>query len=225
MRTAFIIRFHYAIDDPRFDWRLAYFRSVVLPRILSQTIEEFEIAIWCNPWHHDLFRSLSKKIRVFGVRPEADGFVRPEDVERAQKYHIDFTYWRDVVGLPPYELQVGLDSDDLIREDYLERIHKEISSRTLDYLHLCFQPMIFNLSNLTQYDYIANYGPEHGSPFFALLQRDTSKYIFSYEYSHLKLPSFFDESLWIEPGYCWFTIHDGNASTRLPATSSPVLNP
>ncbi|TPL80670.1 glycosyltransferase [Mesorhizobium sp. B2-3-12] len=225
MDTAFIIRFHYGPSDQRFDWRFAYFRSIVLPRILSQTVKEFEIAIWCNPWHQDMFLALSDKIRVFGVRPEADGFIRPEDAERAAEYHIDFTYWRDVVGLPPYRIQIGLDSDDLIRRDYLDRIHREISKSRSNSLHICFQPMIFNLENLTQYDLKADYGPEAGSPFFAIVQNEGAGYIFSYEQSHLKLPKFFANSVKVEPGYCWFTIHDSNASTRLPSTSSPILNP
>ena len=225
MDAAFIIRFHYNEGDPRFDWRFAYFRSVVLPRILAQSEQGFDIAVWCNSWHRSLFLALDQKVRTFSVRPEVDGYVRPEDRERATRYHIDFTYWRDVVGLPPYEIQMGLDSDDLIRCDYVERAFKEINRAGGVSSHVCFQPLVFNLGNLTQYDYKPQYGLGSGSPFFAIRQTDRSNYIFAYEYSHLHLPRHFGQSTTVEAGYCWFTIHGANASTMFRADSQPILNP
>lgn len=225
MQAAFIIRFHYKQTDNDFDWRYSYFRAIVLPRLLDQTNQDFEIAVWCNPWHHKHFLSLSDKIRVFGVRPEVDGYIRPEDRERASRFHVDFTYWRDVIGLPPYDLQIGLDSDDLIRETYVSRIFQEIDKHKRGSLHIGFQPMVFNLKNLSQYDFKAKYGPEHGSPFFALLQPDKRSFIFAYEHSHLKMPAFFDRTVSIPEGFCWFSIHDRNASTQLPVSSAPLLNP
>ena len=224
MKAAFIIRLHYADNDPRFEWRFAYFSSMVLPRLLAQSEQDFDIAIWCNPWHQRQLLALSDRIRVFGVRPEVDGFIRPEDQARAGRFHIDFTYWRDVVGLAPYELQIGLDSDDLVHEHYFARIMREVRARPTGSLHVGFQPLLFNLPNLTQYDYKARYGPQHGSPFFAILQRDLSKFYFAYEYSHLRLPAFFDESITVPEGYCWFSIHGQNASTHLPPSSEPLLN-
>lgn len=225
MRAAFVIRFHYPQNDVGFEWRFSYFRSMVLPRILAQDIQDFEIAIWCNPWHHNQFLMLSERIRVFGVRPEADGYVRPEDRERARKFHIDFTYWRDVVGLEDYDLQIGLDSDDLISKNYLSRIVSEVRLAKSDSLHICFQPLMFNLSNLTQYETSLSYGPEAGSPFFAIYQKGREAFKFAYEYSHLTLGKHFNKSVCIDSGYCWFTIHDFNASTRLPPGSRPLLNP
>lgn len=227
MRTAFIIRLHYGRDDPRFAWRLAYFRALVLPRILAQTIQDFEIAVWCNPWHESHVAPLAEKIRVFGVRPEVDGHIRPEDRERAQRFHIDFTYWKDVVGIPPYDLQIGLDSDDLIRVDYLARILDEVSRHGTGNgsLHVGFQPLMFSVSNLTQYDFKPRYDERRGSPFFALYQPDKEGFLFAYEHSHLKLPTLCSRSVLVPEGYCWFTIHGQNASTTIPATSEPILNP
>jgi hypothetical protein len=223
--AAFVIRFHYPEHDPRFEWRIAYFQSLVLPRILGQTDQDFDIAIWCNPWHRSRVEALSRRIRVFGVTAESEDFVRPEDRERARKFHIDFKYWKDIVGLPEYEIQIGLDSDDLIRSDYLERIRKEFDRWPDGSAHICFQPLVFNIDNLTQYDYKPRYTTENGSPFFAIRQRDTSSYIFAYEYSHLQLPRLFAQTAVVEPGYCWFTIHGANASTRLLDSSDPILNP
>jgi len=60
-----IIRFHYEKNDPRFDWRLAYFKAMVLPRILNQSYKNFDIAIWCNPEHDEIFKALSPRIKVF----------------------------------------------------------------------------------------------------------------------------------------------------------------
>ena len=37
LRHAVIIRMHYQPGDRKFDWRLAFFRSMVLPRLLTQT--------------------------------------------------------------------------------------------------------------------------------------------------------------------------------------------
>lgn len=207
---AVIIRFHYEDTDPRFHWRFAYFRSVVLPRLLSQTNQNFDICIRCNIWHKKLFESLHPKIKTFHMKREVVHYKKI----RNKKYFIDFIPWSEVVGLPKYDIQTTLDSDDLIREDFIERIYEEVIRNGLDTsLHVHFQPKTFNLKTLDQGQF-PEYTRENGSAFAAIYQPDKgNQYMFINECSHLNLGLRMQNSVKIGEGYCWATIHYHNEST------------
>jgi len=224
---AVIIRFHYPKDNPKFEWRFSYFRSMVLPRLLSQDNQNFVIAIWCEDWHRKRFEGLSDRIVTFDIKTSAKGFIRPEDRDRSKEhgglYFIDFTYWKDVVGLDEYDIQTGIDSDDLIiRNDFIDRIEIECS-RAPGSLHISFQPYVFETRTLRTYDYPIKYSPTKGSPFFSLYQPDKDNYRFAFEDSHLKMGNFADESILIKEGYCAFSAHDFNESSTVPEGSTQVM--
>jgi hypothetical protein len=208
-----IIRFHYAEDDPRFVWRFNYFKWEVLPRILAQTVSDFDIAIRCNPWHNRLFQSLSDRIITFQVKDEYVKY-RPPTIH-GKVFFYDFIPWENVIGLKKYEIQSGLDSDDLIAPNYMQTIREEIAEHNpKQSLHISFTPEIFNTKTKQTYPISDTYNPQKGSAFMTLYQPDFEKtYHFVYEISHLKLGTLAKRSITLSKGYCWASVHDHNEST------------
>jgi hypothetical protein len=202
-----IIRFHYAAGDPRFPWRFDYFKAMVLPRILMQTDKNFDIAIWCNPAHDYLFTALSEKIKVFHAKKETVEYK----IKSGKKYYYDFIQYEDLEGLPKYDIQTGIDSDDLMGPDYIKVVNMQMESARVA-THLSFQPRTFNLKNL-QIKPMMTYGEKRGSAFMALYQPDKTKYKFLYCASHIGLWRQAERSIILPAGHCWATIHWLNEST------------
>jgi len=203
-----VIRFHYEKDDPRFDWRFSYFKAMVLPRILNQTVKNFDIAIWCNPYHDELFKSLSPRIKVFHAKVDSVQYK----TLRGKKYYYDFVKWEDLEGLEKYDIQSGIDSDDLIEPNYIEIIEMHLFNATIP-THLCFQPKTFNLKTL-RVKPMMNYHLKRGSAFFSLYQPDKDRnYKFIYCDSHISMWKYAKRSIVIPAGHCWATIHNLNEST------------
>lgn len=224
---AVVIRFHYPQDSEKFEWRLAYFQSMVLPKLLEQTYQDFDICIWVNPWHKERVESLSDKIKTFTVREGADA-IRPEDAHKEGRYHIDFVRWGDVIGMDRYDIQTGLDSDDLIMPNYIETIQATFESFMdridgLKTMHLCFQPYVFDTKTLRIFKSPNTYTKNNGSAFFSLCQFGSSKYIFAYEYSHLELPKHMDYTTVMPEGMCAYSVHDNNESSSLPFHCRQIL--
>ena len=210
MKTAFIIRFHYEENDPRFAWRFQYFKESVLPRILAQTEQDFEIAIRCNPAHDQLFKDLSEKIRVFHVRGEYVAYKK-------EKYFYDFVEWDRVIDLPRYELQLGLDSDDLIEPNYLEWVRK--TRRGMpdhETTHICFQPQLLDVKTGEIHPIKQVYSSTKGSAFFAIYQPATVEpYVFAYQESHLTIGRHFTNKIVMPEGICFASCHHLNESTHI----------
>jgi hypothetical protein len=209
-----IIRFHYEKDSPRFQWRFEYFKNEVLPRLLKQTDSNFDIGIRCNEWHNELFRSLHPRIIPFQINNERVFYKKRG---RGKKYFFDFCEWKDVIGLKKYDIQTGLDSDDLIADNYIETIVSEIKkfskSNPNKSLHICFQPELFNYKTKEIYSIGQTYGPRDGSAFMSMYQPDKINYHFIYERSHHYLYQLVSSTIIIPKGYCWATVHDYNEST------------
>lgn len=210
MKTAFIIRFHYEENDPRFAWRFSYFRDAVLPRILAQTDQDFEIAIRCNPAHDQIFKDLSDRIRVFHVKDEFAAYKR-------EKYFYDFVPWDRVIDLPRYELQLGLDSDDLIEPFYLQRLRQMLRGMPdHETTHICFQPELLDVKTGKVHPIKQIYSRGRGSAFFGIYQPEgTEPYIFAYSESHLTIDRNFINSIVMPEGACFASCHDLNESTHI----------
>lgn len=212
MTHALIIRFHYPKDDKRFGWRLDFFKAMVLPRILGQTYDKFDIAIWCNEWHKEIFESLSARIKTFDTKTDP--------TKREGGYFKDFVPWADIRGLEKYDIQSGLDSDDLISRNYMETARKKIDEwckKSPDKsLFLSFQPCLFDLETLKTYSMRTRYNRKNGSAFFSIYQPDKEKFRFAYEAGHWRgLPKLFYRSIALPEGKCWATVHGLNESTNL----------
>jgi hypothetical protein len=185
---------------------------MVLPRLLRQTDKDFVIAIRCYPWHSERLRKLSDRIITFSVGRESENIIK----RHGKNYFHDFTRWENVVGLPKYDIQSGLDSDDLVAENYIEtirqRIEKEDKNKSL---HISFQPELFDLKTLRIYPIGTRYSIFKGSAFFSIYQPNKERYKFLYEKSHLVIGRDFDKSILIPAGYCWATVHNINESTAV----------
>jgi hypothetical protein len=203
-----IIRFHYKENDPRFDWRFSYFKAIVLPRILNQSDKDFDICIWCEPHHDNLFKGLSEKIKVFHSKIDT---VKYKVRSNGKKYYYDFIDFENLEGLEKYDIQVGIDSDDLMGFDYIRAIRMQTEGKS-QATHICFQPKTFNLKTLMIKPMI-EYKKNRGSAFFALFQPDKSNYKFIYCDSHISMGKYAKESIILPAGHCWATIHYINEST------------
>lgn len=211
-----IIRFHYEESDPRYAWRFQYFKEKVLPAILTQTVDNFDIAIRCNQWQEEKLQELSPRIKTFQIRDEQTNYK----IEGGKKYFYDFTPWESVIGLEKYEIQYGLDSDDIISPDYIEMLQKTIEENkdagTSTTVHVSVQPEII-CSKTGKIESIRQiYSEKMGSAFMAIYQpTDIENYHFIYEVSHLKLGELFNKSIIIPtPGKCYASVHLYNESTN-----------
>ena len=202
-----IIRFHYNEDDPRFEWRLAYFKAMVFPRILKQTYKDFDIAIWCNPKHDEIFKALSPRIKVFHSKIDT---VKYKPGRNGKRYYYDFVQFEDLEGLEKYDIQTGIDSDDLMGPNYMK-----ISAMVMKgehSIHASFQPMSFNMKTL-QVKPMMRYHARRGSAFLSIYQPDKTRYKFLYCDSHIGMWKHAKKSIALPAGHCYATIHDINEST------------
>lgn len=213
MTVAFIIRFHYKKDDPRFEWRFNYFKKYVLTNILAQTFQGFDICIWVNEWHRHYFEELNvPNIKLFTVKGENVRYKQ----NNGKRYFVDFVKWNQVQGLEKYDVQLGLDSDDLITDQYLAIVMATIEkNKDAKSLHVSFQPMLHDVATGNQKPMPQVYNSLKGSAFFALYQPDKEKYIFAYQDSHLRLGRYCEKSITIPAGYCYASCHEFNESTRI----------
>lgn len=209
---AAIVRFHYDQEDPRVAWRFSYFRDQVLPRLLAQTAGCFDIAVRCNAWAAPMFEALSPRIRTFTVRNE-----RVLYKGAGKRYFYDFARWDEVEGLGQYDIQSGIDSDDLLAPDYMELTLEAIAAHVREHgrrsLHISFQPALLDVATGKERPIGQTYGPTMGSAFFSIFQPRKDQYRFAYEISHLKLYTLFDRSITLPAGHCWASVHQHNEST------------
>jgi len=209
MKKAFIIRFHYTKDDPKFEWRFQYFKEEVLPRILAQTDQDFDIAIWCEKHHEDIFRSLSQKIKTF----------QATYAKRDSHLFIDYTEWENVSGLGKYNIQIGLDSDDLIETNFVETVTKLCTGHKS--ILISFQPVKMDIFTGERYK-MDQYSQFRGSPIFAFYQPNLDDYKFAYHTSHLRMPKIAQRIIIIPEGYAMMSIHGKNDSTKIKATDKKI---
>ena len=211
--ASFIIRFHYKEDDPRFLWRYTHFVENVLPRIYAQTYKDFDICIWCNDWHKHYFESLG--LKTFNVKKEN---IRYKQNGRLKYFH-DFTHWNEVIGLEKYDLQLGLDSDDYIAPDYLEKIVQAVNQKVAEgynnqTIHICYQPELLRLAT-GKIEPMRAYTTKRGSAFMALYQPNKENYRFIYEESHMSIIRKADIKVILPKGKAWALAHQINESTGL----------
>jgi hypothetical protein len=205
-KIAFITRFHFPKDHPDFNWRFDYYKKEVLPRILNQTIQNFDICIWCEDWHIDLFKALSPKIKTFKATYK----------KRESRYFIDYTPWENVTGLDKYNLQIGLDSDDLIEPNFIENILPLcIGDNTIQF---SVQPIKLDIKTGNKYR-MRIYNEKEGSPIFAFYQpKPDDDFKFAYHTSHLRMPLIANKTILIPEGLAYMSIHDLNDSTGIKKT-------
>ena len=219
-----IVRCHYEENDQRFKWRFEYFKNEVLPRLLAQTNQNFDIAIYCNKKHAELFKKLSDRITTFYAKKSNPIYRTTSDMKT---YYSDFMSLDNIVGLKKYDIQTGLDSDDLVETGYIDKILETIKRNGYDKsLHISFQPDTFDLITNKYYPITQHYkAVTRGSAFLTIYQPDKKNYIFAYQYSHIKIGEHFDKSILIPEGYCHMVIHGRNESTDSAAIVGKYITP
>ncbi len=201
---------HYEEKDTRFERRLKLFKDEVLPRIWAQTDRGFDVCVRCNPAHDEIITNLGCK--PFHIINEYADYVLSES--GLNKYFYDFVKWEDCLDLKQYDIQMGLDSDDLIAPRYVEKIKTECVKSDKS-LHIHFQPEEFLLKTRKVVRHVERFPKwgKDGSAFNALYYPDKSVYHHCYETSHRMLYTLAERSVLIPSGYCWITIHDQNESS------------
>jgi hypothetical protein len=241
--AAVIIRFHYDVDDPsskysaseeQFEWRFGYFVSMCLPRIRRQAGPPVDVWVWCEPGHRERFERLGCK--TFTVKPSWKGWLKPGHegkdgklsiAGRDSKLHIDFVPWEAVEGLPQYDLQIAIDSDELLLRTDTFHLIKEHFTCLEKTAHLSFQHVMFDVVGCQLYSSHFRYTTKKGSPFYALWQPNVppEKFVFVYDNSHQviwkQMHHTFLASSDLQESHVAASVHPWNSSTRLSTNSQP----
>lgn len=200
---AVITRLHYA-DESMFAKRLEMYKTTTLPSLKNQTDKDFDIWVWCEPKHDSIFHRIGVKTFHVNVRPE---------MQPVTKYYTDFAEWSDVSGLPEYDIQVGIDSDDYFQPGTIAKIKELcIGDRSI---HISFQPQIEDSKTGMLYSMKRKYNENNGSPMYAFYQPNKDDYLFSYRDGHIRLPRKAQNNIILPVGYAVMTIHDNNETTGL----------
>ena len=213
LSICFTIRFHYPEHDPRFAWRYKHFIENVLPRIKAQTYKDFDICIWCNPWHRYHFESIDG-VKTFTVKNDPTRYKQHRHNPNKKFFH-DFVKYEETIGLEKYDLQLGLDSDDYIEPNYLYEVLKVLDMYAGENksIHICFQPEMIRLDT-GKIEQFKPYTLNRGSAFMALYQPNKEDYRFIYEESHISIIRKADIKVVLPKGYCMATATKGyNEST------------
>lgn len=204
---AVITRFHYPKDHPKFDWRFDFYRRETLPRLLNQTDQNFDIWVWTEPHHDELFKALHPRVNVFhGTYDERDSHL-----------FIDYTPFERIEGLPKYPIQFGLDSDDLLEPTAIAKARHYCRGQFKTFVSL--QPLKLDIATGKKYyfDPRRRYTQSKGSPVFAFYQpRIDEDFVFAYHTSHLRMPTVAaDQHVVVPEGFVNMAIHGQNDSTNI----------
>lgn len=189
MKIAFIIRLWHN-DPAEMQWRMYYFEGAVLPRIKAQhTDHDFDICVLCPP-------SVHNKMRALGIKPFT---LNTPDFN--YKKQGNFTY-DQTIGLDRYDIQIRIDSDDLIAPYFL---HTILDTPT-DYV--TFQPELYLLKTGKITPMKHQYRTDQPSAFLAVKNYPECIY-------HKVFLRFNDRKCTLYPkGMAWVTIHDRNTGTK-----------
>jgi len=203
MRLAVVTRCHYKEDDPRFPQRVDMYKKYTLNSLLNQTDQDFDILVWCEPHHDDLFKSLSDRIKII----HADTEVR----YKSNKFFVDYTPFSKVYGMEKYEAQLGLDSDDEIKPTAIEEVKKHLKGGRKA---ISLQPVKRDVKTGKMYKMVDYKSKGKLSPIFCLYQPD-EPYLFAYEYGHFsEMPNQFKDKVYLY-NLSIMNIHNMNESTEI----------
>ena len=191
-------------DNSEFEKRIELYREMVLPRLLSQTDRNFDIAVQCHPRHKERVKQLNRRIIAFTKKPSV-GMKWPW-----------LGKWNEVDGLDKYDIQTSVDSDDWVSKEFVAKIHEAISKQDLTKsLHISFQPELLNLETGQTKKMRTRYSPTSGSMFFSIYQPDKENYIYIGEHVHNEMQRYFSKSITLPEGDCWMCIHKENRDSTM----------
>lgn len=201
-RLAVITRIHYEKDDPKFIGRVETYRKYTLPSLLNQTDQDFDIFVWCEPHHDELFMNLNNRINVI------HGDWKPR--ARTGKYFIDYTPYSAIRGLDRYIAQLGVDSDDELLPTAVEEVKKHLNG---DRKAISIQPTKHDTETGKNYRMKSYQKRDKLAPIFCIYQPD-DPYLFIYEYGHYSgMPLQFKNKIYLGE-LAIMNIHGENESTK-----------
>jgi len=230
MKHLIITRMAFEPDDPQWEWRLPFYQSMVLPRLLRQTDQNFEIWVRCHSAHNAVVAALHPKVHPFqgyGVEDGKLGF--PLFLPCAENDAMPGE-WSQEYGLPRAHIQTRLDCDDLVSENFVSRIHAEVAKSPDKPLLVSFQPYKLDLYTLTRYRMGQRYGSQNTSMFLSLYQPEIAgeKYCRIMDYRHGHIWRELGEQVevvTVPEGYCYLVIHDKNKATVILKGDRPLEIP
>lgn len=189
MDHAVIIRMKYAPDDPRWPWRFGFFRDEVLPRLLAQTDQDFDLCIWCHREHRQALQRLSPRVQTFAAKHPPR----------------------------PYHIQTRTDTDDWLEPGYIAKIKEVVGQEARGQpLVVNFQPWKLDLKTGRRFRVRRRYGPEEPSMFLSLYQPDLGRnYRQVYSIRHNWMHRLFPRVITLPEGYCHLVIHDANGVSQI----------
>ncbi len=206
---------------------MAYFAAMCLPRIRDAALNAdvyLRVQEWQRPWCDSL------GCIPWTVRPEFEGWIKPGYEEKATRYHVDFVPWEGVVGLQRYDLQIAIDSDELLlRPGLMQRLQSEIATAPEgESCHVSFQHEMFDVRDCRLYRSQFRYSTEKGSPLYALWQPNPEEpYVFAYDDSHQRIGQQMRHRRFVADGgqdaYVAASVHTWNASTRRAHDAERIL--
>lgn len=187
-------------DHNEMEWRLAYFRSCVLPRLQRQIDPDFDICIFSDKMFHSRLRLMDDRIKPF--TNTGNDF----DYTKSGNFSFD-----GLIGLEKYEIQTRLDSDDLVNPWFTNRIvncHRSGARSNV----VTFQPELFLLDSLRVIPMKHQYSEKRPSMFSSLYQPDPDKWEFIYKEVFFRLSKY--PVMFYPEGTVYMTIHDSNYGTN-----------
>lgn len=120
MKHVVIIRLKYPKDSPKWDWRIAFFKAMVMPFWERQTDKNFDLWVMCNDWHVEEVKAISPLIYTFNtqanVKGDPDFTKKYGEGGSVQPHECDY--------FNHYDIQTRVDSDEIPNYDFVETIHK-----------------------------------------------------------------------------------------------------
>jgi hypothetical protein len=200
-----ISRLHYREDSDLLK-RIEIYKKETLPSLLSQTIQEFDIGVLCHPKHEQIIRDIHPKIIPFFTR-EYGKYKN----KNGKKLYFQWLKWKDIWGIPKYDIQTYVSSDDVVSSVSLKKIEDLVRESDTS-LHIHFQPILRKLNGETKRMRIG-YNKNFNSGFYSLYQPDKKNYIYIGQDSHTIMSRHAEKSILVPKGYYWINIHDDNDSS------------
>jgi hypothetical protein len=186
----------------RFNNRMKLYKKWHLDSLYKQTLQNFDIGAICHPENDKHFEEMG--IIPIHTKDGYDGHIHP-----TRGHWEYYTPWENITGIKKYEMQTGLDTDNFLEPEYVERLYQELERLPKDEpAHIHFQPRIKNIITGQEKEMASRYGPTWGSAMFSLYQ-PKEPYYFIYHDSHSRMQNLFKKSVLVN-GYCLVGVHDEN---------------
>lgn len=201
-------------DPEKFQWRLDFFKVNVLPRLLQQTRQDFDILILCNPEHQSIIESLHPRIKTFNTNVPISG-DEGYNKKSGESNSVEPFYYS-----LPYKIQSRLDSDDIISLDYVKIVRKALK-RAKHFSVVAFKPYRFNWFKFKTFYIHPKDGRYDKSQFITIYDPKGTRFV--YEMGHRKWADHVKHVKVIDFGHAWLSYHGNNASTKPKPLDEEVL--